>query len=122
MKIFLSFLFVFYLVLRPLVPLLDFAANYDFISKNICENRDQPEVLCNGKCYLVKEIQRFSDNQIHDSAKTQFSLESFVVDRIIYCAESFIESEKQLQSASLSQNLYHYLFFQEVFHPPLTRL
>jgi hypothetical protein len=32
------------------------AINYDYISKVLCINKDKPELKCNGKCHLMKEL------------------------------------------------------------------
>lgn len=48
---------------KPLWPVLDYAANYNYIVSELCENRDKPEMECNGKCYLIKELAKeASDN------------------------------------------------------------
>ncbi|MDQ0109680.1 hypothetical protein J2T02_004824 [Chitinophaga terrae (ex Kim and Jung 2007)] len=38
------------------VVMLDFFINQDYISKNLCVNRDKPELHCNGKCHLAKKL------------------------------------------------------------------
>ena len=35
---------------------IDFIANQDYIAKNLCENRNRPEMKCNGKCQLCKRL------------------------------------------------------------------
>lgn len=35
---------------------LDFELRRDYISRNLCENRNKPLLNCNGKCYLSKKI------------------------------------------------------------------
>lgn len=42
--------------------MIDYAIRYDYISKELCENKSKPELLCNGKCYLTKEIAKNTDN------------------------------------------------------------
>ena len=43
---------------RPLWPLAMYIVNYDYIANVLCENKDIPEMKCNGKCYLSKMIAR----------------------------------------------------------------
>jgi len=43
---------------RPLWPLGMYIFNYDYIANVLCENKDIPEMKCNGKCYLSKMIAR----------------------------------------------------------------
>jgi len=45
------------LALRPVFPFLEYALNYDYISENLCINRDKPESHCKGKCHLKKRLQ-----------------------------------------------------------------
>ena len=39
-------------MLKPLLPLMIYYANYDYIVTELCENRDKPYMQCNGQCYL----------------------------------------------------------------------
>jgi hypothetical protein len=48
-------------MLRPIMPYLDYALNYDFIQEELCENKANPEENCHGKCYLKKEISKTRD-------------------------------------------------------------
>lgn len=42
--------------------LIDFTINHDFITKVLCINKDEPELKCNGKCYLSKQLKK-ADSQ-----------------------------------------------------------
>jgi hypothetical protein len=33
------------------------------IAKNLCENRDNPQMRCCGKCYLKKQLNKVNDEQ-----------------------------------------------------------
>ena len=34
----------------------EFKANQKLIAAKLCENRDKPQLNCNGKCYLMKKL------------------------------------------------------------------
>ncbi|PSL45626.1 hypothetical protein CLV51_104332 [Chitinophaga niastensis] len=36
--------------------MLDFYLNQQYIAANLCENRNKPEMHCNGKCHLKKQL------------------------------------------------------------------
>ncbi|MBW8687376.1 hypothetical protein [Chitinophaga rhizophila] len=36
--------------------MFEFYLNQEFIAKNLCINRDKPQVQCNGKCQLKKQL------------------------------------------------------------------
>ncbi len=42
------------MLVKPLWPLAVYIINYDYIVTNLCENRDKPQLQCDGKCYLTK--------------------------------------------------------------------
>ena len=43
---------------RPMVPIIDYLVNYDYIAEQLCENRNKPILACNGICYVSKEIEK----------------------------------------------------------------
>ncbi len=55
-------------LVQPALPVLEYLINYDYIVKELCENRDKPILTCNGKCYLgdqvVKQLDRGPDQQV----------------------------------------------------------
>lgn len=58
-------------MLKPLFPLLDYAVNYDYISTELCVNRTQKELHCNGKCYVSKELAKASQEDSLPFSKTK---------------------------------------------------
>ncbi|MCW3466309.1 hypothetical protein [Chitinophaga nivalis] len=38
------------------VVMLDYYLNQSYIAKNLCINRDKPQLHCNGKCHLKKQL------------------------------------------------------------------
>ena len=49
------------MVFRVVFPLVEYAANYTYIISELCEQKDNPENMCLGKCHLKKEIQKQID-------------------------------------------------------------
>ena len=49
-------------VFRIIVPLIDYAINYNYIVTQLCEQKDEIDNNCKGKCHLSKEIQREAEN------------------------------------------------------------
>lgn len=46
----------------PLI-LMDFQLRQDYIAKYVCENRNRPELHCDGKCYLAKKLKATQEHQ-----------------------------------------------------------
>ena len=65
------FFYLLYLLamVKPLIPIIEYHANYDYIATVLCENRDKPYLQCNGKCYLEEQINK-SNHSDHDHKST----------------------------------------------------
>lgn len=51
------------LLLKPVLPVFEYALNYQYITNELCENRDNFVMGCNGKCYLMKELAKASETE-----------------------------------------------------------
>ncbi|MFL2581555.1 MAG: hypothetical protein ACJ0QJ_00160 [Flavobacteriales bacterium] len=51
-----------------LVIYLNFKINQEYISKELCENREVPKMNCNGKCYLAKQLQKQEEKEKEEKA------------------------------------------------------
>lgn len=93
-----------------------FVLNQDYIAQELCENKEEPELECNGKCYLSKELKK--DGERKNDEKTS------KVEVLLFCdckIESFellnkIEVEKS-EFSNYSAKLTNG-FESGVFHPP----
>ena len=61
---------VYILLLATLLPTVSpwgtiayYHANKDYIARVLCENRDKPQLNCDGKCYLAKQLKAQQDRQ-----------------------------------------------------------
>lgn len=43
-------------IFKPFLPYLEYALNKSYIIQQLCKNRTQPELNCEGKCYLAQRI------------------------------------------------------------------
>jgi len=111
------FFYLLYLLamVRPLVPIMEYYANYDYIANVLCENRDKPYLECNGKCYLEKQIAKTNHNS-HDHKSTipQIDLEKYpvsLVDQFSYTLKNFDENytHRFFVNKYTSQDFYYSL-------------
>jgi len=116
-----TFFIILTIALRPLMPMVDYAVNYDFINKNLCENKAKPELLCNGKCYLKKEIAKASGNQTkNDSRINIFALaDTFIINETFVFSSNDFNLIEDLKIDSEFSNSYNFSLFSKIFHPPL---
>lgn len=48
-----------------------FELNQQYIASTLCENRDKPEMHCNGKCYLTKKLKQAEEKEKRQERETQ---------------------------------------------------
>jgi len=98
---------------------LNYVVNYDYISKVLCENKEKPELKCNGKCHLKAELAKASEENFPASqeSKSNITLELLFLETIPEFKFNRIYVEKQQVSISYSR-LYFRLHSTSIFHPP----
>lgn len=59
------------------VVVADYLLNKDYIAKVLCVNREKPEMKCNGKCHLAKQLKKqdAAEGQTEKSGKTVRTLD-----------------------------------------------
>lgn len=112
---------IFVLAFRPLVPLVEYVANYHQIVTEYCINRMQPERMCNGKCYLFDELSKTSDENSSDGiSQNTVKIQEIYLSNEVFQLPTFMEQESSKKSLIFYQkNQYQFYFIDSVFHPPL---
>ena len=96
------------------------------ITARYCENKNRPELHCNGQCYLAKQLQK-ADSALQ--AKEQEQQQHLDLGAKIISEEYFLSntsthlkiypiSEEQQVKTSFSSPFYSFLYVQNCFHPP----
>jgi hypothetical protein len=96
----------------------DYQINKDYIAKNLCENRNRPEMKCEGKCQLCKKM-KAEDNKENKGMPVQKSIKQFVLFSIKKSNFTFsnpdLSSDKSYRYTASNSSLYKLT----VFHPPV---
>ncbi|SHK88176.1 hypothetical protein SAMN05444266_101466 [Chitinophaga jiangningensis] len=94
---------------------LQYWANQQYIAQNLCENRDKPQMHCNGRCHLKKELEK--DAQPEKSSNT--NKESYEV--------MFVNELQSFLQAPPANEIIHSGYYKDpvlptpvfaIFHPP----
>jgi len=108
--------------LKPLFPVLEYAVNYDYISKVLCINKDKPKLKCNGKCHLMKELAKAAESEKPLSSDkketTKQEVEVLFFQDIPKTGFSFFQLTTSLVVFDGYSNLYSRLQSLTIFHPP----
>lgn len=97
---------------------LNYQVNTDFIIKNFCENTDKPEMHCNGKCHLNKQIEQ-EENQKSENPITVNEGVAFVLtfeEPPLFILHQTDQPAISTSSQYLQKNYTSHLL--GVFHPP----
>lgn len=120
LKFFITIFVIFTIALRPVLPLINYAVNYDYIVKNLCENRNIPQSTCKGKCYVEKELAKTEKQSNSNSNVKIAGLDVFVSNEILFF------SDKNQLDIPVKNPVSDYIdfntseYFSRIFHPPLT--
>tara|TARA_A200000159_G_scaffold149946_1_gene158866 strand:+ start:552 stop:965 length:414 start_codon:yes stop_codon:yes gene_type:complete len=80
-------------LIRPALPVVDYFINFDYIAEVLCLKKQVPESSCNGKCYLMQQME---ENKHDDPQK------------------NFPQTQWEIQLLSIHQPISYDLFFEEV--------
>ena len=104
---------------------LDFQLRKDFIVATLCENRDRPQLHCDGKCYLAKKIadaKKQEEQQAESDFLSKLLSAQTSVNGLSF-ASMFSENIGWHKEAPVkfdySNSLSTSDFTTDVFHPPL---
>jgi len=92
--------------------------NYEYIVKNLCENKENIDSSCKGKCFVKKELAK-TEKQSNNSQNIKIAGIDFFISGDI-TSLSVIKFEfliKRVHTDLLV--LYHSDNFSKIFHPPL---
>lgn len=111
----------FLLLAKPILPILDYWVNYKYIANKLCENQDKPEMECNGKCHLKKELAKaVTEESSTSNDKKQVSKQE--IETLFYQETYQFESKKinivATETPTYYSNNYFHLNSSQIFHPP----
>ena len=108
--------------LKPVLPVVDYIVNYDYISKVLCENKAKPQLKCNGKCHLMKELAKASEDEkpINSDKKdnSKHEIEVLFYQDITSLVDTKIAVSTSNETSNNYTNLYCFLNTTTTFHPP----
>lgn len=97
--------------------LASFYIQRDYIAANFCVNRYEPVSTCDGKCFLMQQLQENEEKERSLPDLEQKEIQLFVQQQIV------LQQGKSVQSGSarkliFQESLISSTFFSAIFHPP----
>lgn len=114
------------ILLKPISQLsweIWYQVNQDYVAEELCENQDKPELECNGKCYLMKQLEKAENNTSSkddkDKTVNPFSLKIELLqnsEEVKIKVIPVFASEKKVLFSYIDH--YRKEFSSKIFHPP----
>jgi hypothetical protein len=74
--IFAVFISVYFIsVIKPYAPVLSYSFNKTIIISKFCENKTKPQMHCEGKCHLKKELDKASKDEAKLPVASKISID-----------------------------------------------
>jgi hypothetical protein len=109
-----------------LVWQIHYELNKADITARYCENKNRPELHCNGKCYLAKQLKK-ADSELQSKEQEQqqhidlgakiFTEEFYIQENISFatCIQTQTIEAKLIWKPA---NQYYFSYIPNCFHPP----
>ncbi|WP_157607914.1 hypothetical protein [Seonamhaeicola sp. S2-3] len=113
------FVFLYMLaMLRPIQPCIEYLLNQDYIAEFLCVNKDKPELQCNGKCHLAKELKK--QQQQEPLTTLSVYMENYPIGfvNILNISKSTVITLKK-EHFFYYKNLYNFNIKKSIFQPPI---
>ena len=109
------------LLLKPIMPVAGYIINYNYIANELCENKNNKALNCNGKCQLKKELAKASDSADSNTTGRKIKVgEQEVLFNIEPAQYLFFKVCNAAHNITDSYyNFYSYCKSSSVFRPPL---
>lgn len=105
-------------MLRPVQPYVEYLLNQDYIAEFLCINKDKPQLQCNGKCHLAKQIEKQQEQEPFSALS--ISLENYpigFVEIFKIDALSHLDQSKK-PTKTPYKKLYFFDYNYSAFQPP----
>lgn len=120
MKILYSIFFVSFILFTSLSKTfvwINYKINFNYIKTELCINKNKPQLKCNGKCYLTKQLKKT------ESVPKNFPTTLKIKDEIKFYLEDFnFLFNAPIKSIRLVYILFDELalslFYHKIFKPP----
>jgi hypothetical protein len=108
--------FLFHAASRMIIQ-MNFWLNQTYIAENLCENRAKPQMECDGKCHLKKELKKDDERKQKDN-KQQVEIFLFFSPSQPFQSDSDIDFDELDQHLVFERTEKTNGFHSSIYHPP----
>jgi len=97
--------------------MLNYVINQDYIAEFLCINKENTALNCKGKCYLMQQLQKQTDEKKQNLPK--IAMEEYPIGFVKFITIAVpLEITQQTTNTENYKNNYSYLHSYSNFHPP----
>lgn len=112
-----------FMLFKPLLPVAEYVIYYDYIKNELCVNKDKPELQCNGKCHLAKELTRAMESDQGQQEKHFFSAEYWVLFNQDFLSFGRMDLNTFIRKSNIDfayHIFYNFLSMSTMLKPPIS--
>lgn len=106
--------------LGKLAITVDFFIHQDYIAANLCENREKPELHCDGKCVLMQKLNMAEEPDSQPKPLPEilaFDYSNFLHDEQAL-SEKWLNPDEYRKYISVNDSFPESVFLGGIFEPP----
>lgn len=108
-------------IIVPIVPVIDYLINKDYIAKNLCVNKDKPKSCCKGKCHMIKELKKTNSTSDSENRNSGKKTQLREVNEYLICNSAKLSLfYRDFYYFMQKSSHFHSLSIAAVFVPPKT--
>jgi hypothetical protein len=99
---------------------LDFQLNQKYIAGNLCENRNKPEMKCEGRCYLCRKLKKDQKDSEESPERRTDNRSELISEQTVFEAPPVFSQTISIQYTHFDEAIVDE-FAATFFHPPTSR-
>lgn len=107
---------------KPFWPIVDYMVNYDYIVNTLCENKDKPEMECNGKCHLSQELAKengdSNTNPLNNKSSKSEIPQIIISENLSEFIFEFHTEITAIKKIAYAPKISSSTFISKILHPP----
>lgn len=111
-------------ILQPVLPIVEYLVNYNYMKNELCENKEKPILKCHGKCYLEKQVKKLDEpNKGHNiPIPPKIDLDKLIViiyDQFLFNYSIILPWQKKIY---FDNEIEDRISSSSLFRPPISLL
>ena len=108
-----------FMLVKPVIPYVNYLFRKDWIIEKLCINREKPEMQCNGKCHLEKQVSNQADESDDQSPDQPRPENRVILEYLVALNDQEPIHQTPILTGEQHQTRYTFQFIPSIFRPPI---